>query len=339
MKKTMLALLLVALVISGVSAGGQGEAAAEGEETYEWQIGFNTVEGSVRDFAAKEFKEVVETRSNGRIQVEIFPAEQLGSEQEMIEMVKVGALDFQLCGGTALQNAVPEVTPPTLPFMVTGYEEAHALMDGEFGDYLKEKAAEKDFQILSYLDLGMVQITNNVRPINEPSDLEGIKMRSPNEPVSIATFQALGASVSTMAFTEVYLALSQGVVDGQFNPLDAIWDTKFFEVQEYLAITNHFYYYIHFMTNVDLWESLPSDIQAIVQEGADAAAQVSREWYETKDAEMLERLRPHFVEITYPDSAEFRAALDTFYEGRLSEMVPPEAIAVAERTLAEYRGR
>jgi TRAP-type transport system periplasmic protein len=337
MKKSILALLMALFVISGIFAGGQGEAAVKGEETYEFQIGFNTVEGSVRDVAAKKFKEVLEARSNGRIEVKIFPAEQLGSEQEMIEMIKVGALDFQLCGGTALQNVVPEVTPPTLPFMVTGYDEAHALMDGEFGEYLKGKAAEKGFQILSYLDLGMVQITNNKRPITVPSDLVGIKMRSPNEPVSIATFQALGASVSTMAFTEVYLALAQGVVDGQFNPLDAIWDTKFYEVQDYLAITNHFYYYIHFMTNVDLWESLPADIQEIVQEGADAAAQVSRDWYETKDAEMLERLRPHFSEITYPDSVEFRKALQPFYEGKLSEMVPPEAIDVAERTLAEYR--
>lgn len=313
-----------------------GAALAEAQ-TYKWKVGINTVAGSIRDVAAKEFKKIVEAKSNGQVTVTLFPGEALGTEQEMIEAVKVGALDFQLCGGTALQNLVKEVTPPTLPFMVKDYDEAHALLDGPFGEYVKQKAAVHNLQILSFLDLGFAQITNNKRPIRVPDDLKGIKMRSPNEPTSIATFKALGSSVSTMPFGEVYLALSQGVVDGQFNPLDAIHDTKFHEVQKYLAITNHFYYYIHFMMNKKLWDSLPANLKAAVQEGANAAKQVSRDWFKKKDAEMLAKLKPSFKEITYPDIAAFRAHLAPLYKDELSKMVPAEAIKLAQETLDKYR--
>lgn len=333
MKRLLVFLFLVPFCL-GAALVGPAQGAAQ---TYKWKLGFNTVAGSIRDVAAKEFKKIVETKSNGQITVAIFPGEALGSEQEMIEAVKVGALDFQLCGGTALQNLVKEVTPPTLPFMVKNYDEAHALLDGPYGDYVRQKAAVHNLQILSYLDLGFAQMTNNKRPIRVPDDLKGIKMRSPNEPTSIATFKALGSAVSTMPFSEVYLALSQGVVDGQFNPLDAIYDTKFHEVQKYLAITNHFYYYIHFMMNKKLWDGLPANLKGVVQEGANAAKQVSRDWFKKKDAEMLEKLKPSFQEITYPNIAEFQAKLAPFYKDELSKMVPAEAIRLAQETLEKYR--
>lgn len=325
------------LVLCGGFVFGAGAREAPAEKTYNWRIGFNTVEGSVRDVSAREFKRIVEARSNGRIQVEIFPAEQLGSEQEMIESVMIGALDIQLCGGSALQNLFPDVLPPSLPFMLTSYDEAHALLDGPYGDHIREKGKEHNLMMLSYLDLGFVQITSNRRAIRSPADLEGLQVRSPNEPVFIEAFRGLGARVSTLPFTEVYLALSQGVVDAQFNPLDAIYDTKFYEVQDYLAITNQWYYYFVFMMNKSLWDSLPSDIQAIVQEGADAARDVSREWFRTKDAEMLERLKPHFREVTYPDTTLFQQRLEPVYRNVYSQMVPQEALTLAQSFLNEYR--
>lgn len=333
MKKLIVFLFLVPLCLAAAFAEGAQDAAKK----YRWKVGFNTVAGSIRDVAAKEFKRVVESKSAGQIAIDIFPGEALGTEQEMIEAVKVGALDFQLCGGTALQNLVREVTPPTLPFMVKDYAEAHALLDGPLGAHIKQKAAVHNLQILSFLDLGFAQITNNKRPIRVPDDLKGIKMRSPNEPTSIATFKALGSAVSTMPFGEVYLALSQGVVDGQFNPLDAIYDTKFHEVQKFLAITNHFYYYIHFMMNKKLWDSLPAHLKPIVQEGAIAAREVSREWFTKKDAEMLAKLKPSFQEITYPDIAAFRTKLEPLYRDELSKMVPAEALKLAQESLAQYR--
>ena len=335
MRQAFTVLMVLLLCSAFAFAGGQGEAPAE--ETYSWRIGFNTVEGSVRDVSAREFKRVVEERSNGRIQVQIFPAEQLGSEQEMIESVMIGALDIQLCGGSALQNLFPDVLPPSLPFMLTSYDEAHALLDGPYGEHIRAKGREHNLMMLSYLDLGFVQITSNRRPIRQPSDLEGLQVRSPNEPVFIEAFRGLGARVSTLPFTEVYLALSQGVVDAQFNPLDAIYDTKFYEVQDYLAITNQWYYYVVFMMNHTLWDSLPSDIRAIVQEGANAARDTSREWFRTKDAEMLELLRPHFREITEPDTALFQEKLQPVYRNVYSRMVPPEALAIAQDFLDEYR--
>jgi len=307
------------------------------QKTYHWRIGFNTVEGSVRDVAAKEFRRIVSERTNGQVKVDIFPGEILGTEQEMIEAVMVGALDIQLSGGGSMQNLIPEFAASALPFVVHDFEEAYALLDGSWGDKLKALAEEHNLKILSFCDLGFAQITNSKRPIYTPDDLKGIKMRSPNEPVSIETFKALGAAVSTLPFSEVYLALAQKVVDGQFNPLDAIWDSKFYEVQDYLAIINVFYYNVNFMMNKALWDSLPGDLQNVVQEAAYAARDVSREFSQAKHTEMLEKLKPHFKEITYPDPRLFQQKIQPLYQDTFTNLLPKYAIDSVIRFMEDYR--
>lgn len=307
------------------------------QKTYYWRIGFNTVEGSVRDVAAKEFRRVVSEKTNGQVKIDIFPGEILGSEQEMIESVMVGALDIQLAGGGSMQNLIPEFAVSSFPFMVYDFDEAYALLDGAWGDKLKALAEEHNLKILSFCDLGFAQITNNKRPINVPDDLKGIKIRSPNEPISIETFKALGAAVSTLPFSEVYLALAQKVVDGQFNPLDAIWDSKFYEVQDYLAMINIFYYHVNFMMNKALWDSLPSDLQNIVQEAAYIARDTSREFSQAKDVEMLEKLGPHFKQITYPDPVLFRQKIEPLYYDVFTNVVPKYAIDSVVEFLEEHR--
>lgn len=320
----------------GAEAPKQDSQKPSEEKTYSWKIGFNTYEGSVRDVAAQHFKKVVEERTNGRVQIEIFPGEALGSEQEMVEAVQFGALDMQLAGMGGMSNIIPEYSTTALPFMVGSFDEAYALLDGPIGDMWKEAAEENGFKVLAHTDLGFAQITNNVRPINSPEDLQGIKMRSPNEPTSIATFRTLGASVSTMPFTEVYLGLSQGVVEGQFNPLDAIYDTKFHEVQDYLAITNHFYYFVNFIMNKDLWNSLDPELQAIVQDAANEARDVSREFTQRKHNEMIDVLKDEFVEITHPDLEAFRVAVTPAF-AEFEQIIPKEKIEAAQKFLEEYR--
>lgn len=341
MRKLLSATLTVALAVSMLSGcsskpaekapdaqtQAQSEAKEEGKEeakpeaagneelkSYTFKLGFHTVEDSVRGEMAKEFKRVLEEKSNGRLKVEIYPSEALGNEQEMIEAVKIGAVDFSMPGGGAMSNVDTIFGSVSLPFFMSGYDEFHEQADGALGDYWKKVAEDNGYKILSIGDLGFAQITNNKRPINTVSDMEGLKMRSPNEPVLINSFQSLGAAVTTLPFTEIYMALSQGVVDGQFNPLDAIYQTKFHEVQDYLAIVNIFCYNINFITSTQLWDKLDPEAQGIIQEAADAAKEISREYYKTADAEYLEKLTPYFKEITNPDTAEFRKAVQSVYD-------------------------
>lgn len=313
------------------------EPAKEPEKTYTFKFGFNTVEESVRGVAANAFKDYVEEKTEGRVKIEIYPSEALGSEPEMVEALQVGALDFQLMGGGQLSNVIPEYGILSLPFIVKDFKEAHALLDGPYGDNLKKLAEEKmDIKVLSFSDLGFAQVTNNVRPINSPADLAGVKMRAPNEPVLINTFRLLDASVTTMPFTEVYLGLSQGAIEGQFNPLDAIYETKFHEVQDYLAVLNLFYYPLNFGMSKQVWDTLEPELQKIIQEGAYIARDAGRKYAEEKQASMVETLKPHFKEITYPDTTPFREKVQSLYDEAKEKGLPVDEVM---ELLEEYRSK
>lgn len=323
-------LFVAVITLTVVGCGGQGDG------SYNWRLGFNTSEGSVRDIAAQRFKEVVEEESDGQIMVEIFPGEALGSEQEMLDSVNVGGLDLQMAGGGAMSNAIPEYATLALPFIVDDFDEAYAVLDGPIGDEWKTLAEEEGYKVLSHHDLGFAQITNSIRPIETPEDLEGITIRSPEEPVSVTTFETLGASVSTLPFTEVYPALQQGVVDGQFNPLDAIYESNFHEVQDYLTMVNIFYYHVNFIMNADLWESLDPDLQEIVQQAADEAQEVSRQTTQENEEEMRDTLQSEFEEITEdPDVEAFSTAVEPAYS-EFEEIIPPETIEETQQFIEEY---
>lgn len=315
--------LLTAVVLTACGGEDQNDGGTDTDnssgyngKSYKWKLGYNTPENSTRGEAAKAFKEVIEEKTDGKVTVELFPGEILGSEQEMLEQVRSGALDMQLAGGGGMQTIVPEYAVLQLPFMVKNFEEAYAVLDGEIGDELKEKAEEKGYKVLTHADLGFAQITNSVRPIKEPADLKGLKIRSPQEVTSVETFTQLGASVTTMAFTEVYMGLQQKVIDGQFNPLDAIYESNFQEVQDYLTLTNHFYYHVNFIMNKGLYDGLDSELQQIVSEASEAAQKASRKYTQDKSDEMLDILKDNMEVVEDPDLDAFSDEIDysEFYD-------------------------
>lgn len=303
------------------SGGGQTEY-----EEHHFQLGYNTVEDSVRGEMSKAFKEYLETESGGKITVELFPSGTLGSEQEMTEMVKLGTLDFTIPGCSNMSNVDPAFSSISLPFLVKDFDEAHQLQDGDLGAALKEIAESYGYKIIGWGDLGMAQITNSKKAINNVADIAGLKMRSPNEEASIKTFESLGCSVTTLAFSELYLGMSQGVVDGQFNPIDAIYQQKFYEVQDYLAMCNIFYYGLNFIMGESNFESLDEPTQKLILEAAAKAQEVSRAYAEEADEKYLDLIKEAdgFKEITTPDTTEFNQAVQPVYDmfaGKSNEKV------------------
>lgn len=336
MKKKFICTFIIFLIVSVFGLGVCQASSGIDIEEKTLKLGFITADGSVRDIAAQQFKKVVEEKTDGKIKIEIYSSGVLGTMQEMIESVRVGALDMQLAGGGTMVIYIPQFAAAGAPFLFNSYEEAYALLDGPVGDSWAEAAEEKGFKLLSYCDLGMAQITNNVRPINSPKDLKGLKMRSPNEATYIKTFQDLGSAVSTLAYSELYLALSQGVVDGQFNPIDAIMNSSFDEVQNYLAMSNIFYYYVSFIMNKDLWDSFDEDVQQIIQEAAYEARDASREYIGNYEAELLEEAKKSFKEITYPDSAPFREMINP---DNMLQIVGGDTMKQVDEFLKEYRSK
>ena len=345
-KGAFLFALIFILVLSACGGNDEGEDTAsddtsgEGEssgETYEWSIGWNTIEDSTRGVAAQEFKRILEEETDGRITVELFPNEQLGTDNEMVESVQVGALDFQLTSSGVLAEMIPEFSASDLPFIFESADEAHAALDASYGDLLKEKTTEQGIKMLNTFSIGFSQITTNSGPINGPEDMKGMSMRSPNEPVPIATFETLGSQVTTMPFTEVYLGLQQGAIDAQFNPLTAIKDSKFHEVQDYLAMTDIIFYHAPFIMNQELWDSLDAETQELVQRAADEATQAAREFDAETEASALEEIEGSFEEVTYPEKAPFQEAVQPVYD-EFEDQIGKDVMDELRSFLEEYRG-
>jgi tripartite ATP-independent transporter DctP family solute receptor len=294
------------------------------------------LDNTPRGIATKAFIDYVEKESKGRIKIDTFPNETYGTEHEMIEAVQNGTLDMQIVGANMLANTVPQFAALSLPFLIQNIDEGHAVLDGPVGNRLKELGEGNGFKVIGDVALGYAQVTNNIRPINNPEDFTGVKMRSPNDITFIETFKAFGASVSAMGYTEIYTGLVQGVIDGQFNPLSNIFDLNLDAVQDYLAMTNHAFYVAFIIMNKDVFDYLDPGLQQIVLEAGNKGRDAARKYVGNKEEELREKAKTAFKEITYPEMKPFREAVQPVY-AKMEEDMGAEIINNIQEFLKDYR--
>lgn len=234
--KMLFSLLL--LVIWGFVSIAETEAA----DAKTIKLGFSAGTGTPRDIAAQEFKKIVEEKSGGSIKVDIYPAAQLGNDRDLIEGVKMGTVEMSVSSAGNFGNYEPKMGISALPFLLPTFEKAWAFMDSDIVGKVNEGLiTSSNIRVLGHFDNGFRCVTNSVRPINSPKDMEGLLLRTPENPYVMETMKALGANPSPLGFSEVYLALQQHTFDGQENPIPVIYNAKLYEVQDNLAITNHSY--------------------------------------------------------------------------------------------------
>jgi tripartite ATP-independent transporter DctP family solute receptor len=216
------------------------------------------------------FKDLVEKASNGGIKVEIFHSGVLGKEAEVLDMVKLGTV--QGCRGGLFERANKKFLLHTLPFIFENAEQVLKVIRSPMGEQINKDALENGFYIpATGAAGGFRNITSNIKPINTPADLKGLKMRTPPIDMTIKTFKALGANPQQVAYTETYMALKTGVVDAQENPFSNAVDMKFYEVQKYLSVVNWQLHPDPFYVNPAWYNSLPNDLKAIFDAAAKAA--------------------------------------------------------------------
>lgn len=286
---------------------------AGGGESQTLLLGHGADPGNPRTIAADSFAEAVEEGTEGRITVQVQGSEQLGSDAEMLQAVRQGTLHLTANSQGPLSSTVPEVALIGLPFLFDSPEDAHEVLDGEMGEQFAAAAEEQGFKVLAWWDNGIRHITNSKRAINSPEDLAGLKIRTPEDPMTVDIFEALDANPTPLAFGELYLALRQGTVDGQENPLTNINSAKLFEVQEHLALTGHKYESTPFIIGADVWESLSSEDQEVIQQAAEDARDEQRELMAEQEAELHDELGEQ-MEITEPDKEAFREATSSVYD-------------------------
>jgi tripartite ATP-independent transporter DctP family solute receptor len=280
--------------------------------------------------AAKSIKE----ESGGRVDLRVFPNSQLGFDPAMIEQARSGALDICVTSVLFVDSLVPAVNASGLGFAFRNLDEVWAAWDGDFGTSLRKWLREKVGVVVfeKTFDNGFRHITSSVRPIMEPGDLKGMKLRIPPYEVLTSLFTHLGASPVSVAIKETYSALQTHLADGQENPLFHLDIWKFYEVQKYCSLTGHIWDGLWAFANPDNLNRLPEDLRGIVQRNFDEAALKQRADMLRLNESLFGKLEKMGMKINKTDPEQFRQALRStgFYKER-KEKLGPEVWALLER--------
>lgn len=254
---------------------------------------------------AVSFKNYVESRSGGRIKVEIYPACQLGSEREMLEGVKIGNIEMANTSEGSVAGFYPEILATAIPYAFKNRRVAWEVLDGPYGKDLAEDILKKTgLRCLDINDNGYRNFTNNVRPIHTPADLKGLKIRTMENPAHMKMVNAMGAIATPIAWAETYTALQLGTVDGQENPVSLIVAKRFFEVQKHCTLDGHIFSIDFTWINDKFYRSLPPDLRQIVQDGADISGLVHRGMKILTNALGVDVLKKKGMELYTPTDNE-----------------------------------
>jgi tripartite ATP-independent transporter DctP family solute receptor len=264
--------------------------------------------------AAMQFAKRVEERTKGQIKTEIFPASQLGSENELLQKVKLGAIDMDATSLNYLIRYEKAFAVVVMPYLFDSYEHAHRVLDGPAMAWLAPLAEKQGFVILSNWEWGFRNLTNNQRPVNKPEDVRGLKIRVPPVVELEFTMEALGAQVKKIGFQELPEALSQGFIDGQENPLNVIYYNKLYEAQKHLALTRHVYYNTLHLISAKSWAKLTPAQQVILREESKAAGDGMRKTIMAEEEELISKMVDAGVKVTRPDPKPFRALMEPAYQ-------------------------
>ncbi len=268
--------------------------------------------------AAEMMAAAVAARTNGAVTIKLYPANQLGDGNEVLEQQMKGAVDISLPTQPMLDKYGPAGDKPfgvvMLPFVFKSYEHAWHVLDGPFATWVAPRFDQIGLVYLANWEWGFRNLTNSKRPIMTPDDVKGLKIRTPGEIQLQAAMEAAGAIVTKIAFPELPMALKQGVVDGQENPLAVIASLKLWETQKYLALDYHSYNSMVAVISKTAWAKLTPEQQTILKEEAQKAGQWFRDENLKAEQGLVDELQAKGMEVSHPDLAAFKAKMQPAYD-------------------------
>jgi tripartite ATP-independent transporter DctP family solute receptor len=325
MTARMAALVGAALIALGAQAQAQQEII----------FGISAAHGSLQERTASEFARRANEKLGDLAVVKVFDSSQLGKDKDMLQKIRIGTMHLTLPSST-MPEIAPEFAIFDLPFLVKDRAHLAAIDETFFRDVLAPAAEAKGYRPLAVWENGFRQITNNVRPVVAPADLEGLKIRTPNSSWRVAMFRAYGANPTPMSFSEVFVALQTGVIDGQENPLTNIDAGKLYEVQTYLSLSGHVYSPAYPTVGVETFARLDPKIQQVLTETAQEAALWAREQGAAADDGLLAKLEAAGMKVNKTDRAAFVAASAPLYDKFAGEV--PDGRAMIDRVLSLAAG-
>ncbi len=305
------------------AAAAGSTAAPAAEKAIELKLSHPNADGSAYDLGAKMFKKLVEERTNGRYVINIFPNNGLGTQEEVTEAAQLGTIDLVVTSDDKLVNLVPEFGALGLPFFFDDTDDVNENMNGEIGNYLSAQLEPKGIKIISWMENGFRNVTNNRGPVVKPDDVKGLKIRVSSAKTNMALFEAAGAVVTNVSFSELYSALQLGTCEAQENPFANIIDKKFYEVQKYLSLTNHVHTTEPMIVSMSTWNKLsPEDQEIFAQAGREVSEWAYSYAKETVDSQ-LETLKEK-IEVNEVDVDAWKALSQDVYkqfEGQYDKVI------------------
>ncbi len=311
---TVVSITLLSLTISTSQA-----------EVIELKIGHVLAPTHPYQLGLEKFSQLVDKKTNGEVKIEVFHSSQLGNEREMIEGLQLGTLDMTLVSTAPLAGFSSQFLVFDLPYIFKTPEVAHATVDGPIGKEIMNTIEKKGLVGLAYWENGFRHVSNSRQELVHPADLNGLKIRTMENKIHMASFKVAGADPTPMAFGELFTALQQKTVDAQENPIPVFYTSNFFEVQNYLSLTGHFYAASPFLVSKSVWKKLSEGHKIAIQEAAEEARDFERSLIKKMDNELMADLITKGVKITEVDKNEWAAAMLPVYK-QFEKTIGAEAI-------------
>ncbi len=314
--KKILSILLISMLCLGLSACGGNKAStnsttsdSDTQGSKELSIGFTTSQNDDDPYyvTAREFKKLVEEKSEGRLVINIFPSSQLGSEPEMWEGMQVGTCDMAVMTNAYVSSFVPANGVLDLPFIFPNLDVARGVLDGEFGEKLANNLEGTGIKLLSWSEGGFRQVCTREKAIKAPEDMVGLKIRCMETKTYLSAYAALGVNATPMAWGELLTALQQGTVDGCDAPLSVLYTNGFPDICKYINNINLFYSPLPVCISQNVFDSLSPEDQEIIMSSAVEAAKLARENNDTTATRMEEELEAQGMTIIKEDEVNLKA--------------------------------
>lgn len=345
MKKILslsLTLVLVMVLLAGCGGGAASPETPEasGEETYNWRFAHEENNGSIQDVYVKEFARILNEKSDGRINMDIFPVGQIGDATQQAELLQNGGLEFAMVSPGNTGTIVPENQLFSLHFLFSEdmdknaeiFKTSKALNEDLSAIYL-----DKNIKVLAYWTEGTMEWTTS-KPVNTPDKWKGLKMRTMPSPMIVASYEAYGANPTPLPYMEVYSGLQLNMIEGQENPISAIEEMKFYEVQEYLTLAAANLYVTTTAVNPDFFNGLPADIQEMILETVEETRDISFKAQEDLNSGALDKIKEasdiEIVTLTDEERAQFKEASKSAYDV-YKDMVGEKGAAILDKLMEE----
>jgi tripartite ATP-independent transporter DctP family solute receptor len=271
---------------------------------------------------AVRFAELVKERTKGEVIIDVLHSAQLGAERESVEALQLGTLDLTICSTAPVVGFTKSFMVFDLPFIFSNRDEAYKVLDGPIGQKSLAEIEKNSIIGLAFFENGFRHVTNSKQPIIKPEDLKGMKIRTMENKIHMASFRTLGANPTPMAFGEVFTALQQKTVDGQENPMPLIFDMKYYEAQKYLSMTGHFYAAAPLLMSKASFSKLTKEQQQIVRDAAKEATGYQRSLMKEQEDKAREGLIANGMEFTEVDKKIWRDAMEPVYKQFEKEIGP-----------------